>query len=207
MVIRDRRQAKRVRYAPAVSLAVPGKGEHRLQQPLEPQGRSNLAEKPGADVARIPKRVCRAGRNEHGLTSRCDQPLMAETESDHPIEHPESLGLTRMHVCDGGAAPGSRVTSTITASPFESADVCWNVTVSPVKGFSMRSPVRIIRVSLDECSELESKLGPCVFRWEPRWVSWQVPPRRSDTRSSTTGTLIRTVVTPRTFEVHEPRRS
>jgi len=59
MVIRDRSQAKRARYAPAVGLAVTGKREHRLQQPLETQGRSNLAKKSGADVAGVPKRVCR----------------------------------------------------------------------------------------------------------------------------------------------------
>jgi hypothetical protein len=87
-------------------LAVSGKREHRLQQALEAQRRSYLAQKPGPAFARVTERVCGAGIHDHGLAGRCDQSPAAEAEPHRPIKDLERLGLVGMDVHARGRASG-----------------------------------------------------------------------------------------------------
>jgi hypothetical protein len=57
------------------------------------------------------------------------------------------------------------VTSAITSSPSESADVRWNVTVSPVTGFAIESPVRIIRLFLLFIARIAARAVMGISGW------------------------------------------
>ena len=102
MVVGDRRQAQRVWQPPAVGLAVSGKREHRLQQALEPQRGSYLAQEPGPAFADVPECVRGAGLHDDGLAGGCEEPFASEAEPHRAIEDLERLGLVGMHVHAGG---------------------------------------------------------------------------------------------------------
>ena len=124
VAVGDRRQAKRVWQPPAVGLAVPGEREHRLQQALEPQRGSYLAPKSGPAFACVPERVRGTRFHDHGLAGRCEQSLATEPEPHRAIQDLEGLCLFGMNVhARQPSLPGTSVTSAITSSPSESADV------------------------------------------------------------------------------------
>ena len=104
VVVGDCRQTKWVWEASVVGLAVAGEREHRLQQPLEPQGGPDLAQKPGPALAGVPERVCGARLHDDGLACRGDQPPATEAEPHRAVDDPERLGLVRMDVHAGDRA-------------------------------------------------------------------------------------------------------
>src|SRR6476469_996569 len=112
-----------MRHPPAVGLAVPREREHRLEQAFETQRRSYLAYKPGPAFACVPERVRSACLHGHGVAGCCEQSLATEAESHCAIEDLERLGLVGCTCTVAAEPPGSSVTSAITSSPPESADV------------------------------------------------------------------------------------
>ena len=133
------------RHALPVRLAVGGEREHRLEQRLELQRRPDLADEPDRLVAGVPELVRRSGLDDRDLAGPERQLLAADLQRRAcPRRRRSARSAT------GGRAPrrrsrraGRRVSIT-TASPSVSAEVARKVRRSPVTGFSMVSPVRII---------------------------------------------------------------
>ena len=96
--LRDHGEPKRVRHALAIGLAVGGEPVHRLDQRLELQRRTDLADEVRGLVACVPEPVRRLRRHRQPGAGACDELLAADLEADGAAEDLEPLLLQRVHV-------------------------------------------------------------------------------------------------------------
>jgi hypothetical protein len=102
VVARDDREPQRVRHPLLVHPAVGCEREHRLDQLLEAERGTNLADEVGRLVADVLEAVRRARGHDDAIARAGDDRLRADAECELPGEHLEALLLGPMEVggCD-----------------------------------------------------------------------------------------------------------
>jgi hypothetical protein len=104
--VRDHREPERARQSAPARLALGREREHRLDQRLELERRTDLAEEPRLLVAGVPEPVRRARGHGHRVAGLRSQGLAADAQPERAREDVEALGLRRVDVRGGDEAVG-----------------------------------------------------------------------------------------------------
>jgi hypothetical protein len=104
MGLGDHGEAKRVRHALPVRLAVAREREHRLEQRLDLESGLHLAREPDGRVACVPELVGRAGLDGDGVAGAGQDGLAPRLQGENALDDLDALALRGVHVCGGDRA-------------------------------------------------------------------------------------------------------